>query len=155
MAAACVVLVLARRVPLGVAVDAYLVTNLGMVAAFGAIGGLVAGNRPGNPIGWLFLGHSLCFGVATLAGTVAVARQDVLSAGTLRPLPIVFMGVWPLGIGIALPLGRAAVPDRPAARPAMAPATGGRRYRGLEATVTARLESPSSSRRVKRRRAAT
>ena len=49
MAAACVVLLLARRVPLGVAVDAYLVTNLGMVAAFGAIGGLVAGNRPGEP----------------------------------------------------------------------------------------------------------
>ena len=104
MAAACVVLLLAGRVPLGVAVDTYLVTNLGMVVAFGAIGGLVAGNRPGNPIGWLFLGHSLCFAVATLAGTVAVARQEVLSAGTLRALQVVFMGIWPLGIGIALPL---------------------------------------------------
>ena len=104
MAAACVVLLLAGQVPLGVAVNAYLVTNLGMVVAFAAIGGLVAGNRPGNPIGWLFLGHSLCFAVATLAGTVAVARQDVLSAGTLRALLIVFTGVWPLGIGIALPL---------------------------------------------------
>jgi two-component system NarL family sensor kinase len=103
-AAACVVLLLAGRVGLGEAVDAYLVTNLGMVVAFGAIGGLVAGNRPGNPIGWLFLGHSLCFAVATLAGTVAVARQDVLSQGSLRALLIVFMGVWPLGIGIALPL---------------------------------------------------
>ena len=104
MAAACVVLLLAGQVRLGVAVDAYLVTNLGMVVAFGAIGGLVAGNRPGNPIGWLFLGHSLCFAVATLAGTVAVARQGVLSAGTVRALLTVFMGVWPLGIGIALPL---------------------------------------------------
>ena len=104
MAAACVVLLLAGHVRLDVAVDAYLVTNLGMVVAFGAIGGLVAGNRPGNPIGWLFLAHSLCFAVATLAGTIAVTRQDVLSPGSLRALLIVFMGVWPLGIGIALPL---------------------------------------------------
>jgi two-component system, NarL family, sensor kinase len=41
--------------------------------------------------------------VATLAGTVAVAQQDVLPADRLRALLIVFMGVWPLGIGIALP----------------------------------------------------
>jgi MFS family permease len=114
MAVACVVLLLAGHVSLGAAVDAYLVTNLGMVVAFGAIGGLVAGNRPRNPIGWLFLGHSLCFAVATLAGTVAVARQDVLSAGSLRALLIVFMGVWPLGIGIALPL---AVQLFPSGRP--------------------------------------
>ena len=104
IAVACVVLLLAGRVSLGDAVDAYLVTNLGMVVAFAAIGGLVAGNRPGNPIGWLFLAHSLCFAVATLAGTIAVARQATLPAGSLRALLIVFMGVWPLGIGIALPL---------------------------------------------------
>jgi hypothetical protein len=104
MAGACVVLLLAGDVSLGEAVDAYLVTNLGMVVAFAAIGGLVAGNRPGNPIGWLFLGHSLCFAVATLAGTIAVAGQDLLSPGSLRALLVVFMGVWPLGIGIALPL---------------------------------------------------
>jgi two-component system, NarL family, sensor kinase len=104
MAAACVVLLLAGRIGPGDAVDAYLVTNLGMVVTFAAIGGLVAGNRPGNPIGWLFLAHSLCFGVATLAGTIAVVGQDALSPGGLRALLIVFMGLWPLGIGIALPL---------------------------------------------------
>ena len=103
MAAACVVLLLAGRVGLGEAVDGYLVTNLGMVVTFGAIGGLVAGNRPGNPIGWLFLGHSLSFAVATLAGTIAITRPD-LAPGSLRALQVVFMGVWPLGIGIALPL---------------------------------------------------
>jgi two-component system NarL family sensor kinase len=104
IAVACVALLLASGVRLGDAVNAYLVTNLGMVVTFAAIGGLVAGNRPENPIGWLFLGYSACFAVATLAGTVAVAQQDVLPADRLRALLIVFMGVWPLGIGIALPL---------------------------------------------------
>jgi two-component system NarL family sensor kinase len=52
----------------------------------------------------LFLGHSACFAVATLAGTVAVSQQGTLPTGSLRALLIVFMGLWPLGIGIALPL---------------------------------------------------
>jgi two-component system NarL family sensor kinase len=104
IAVACVVLLLVGHVSFGDAVDAYLVTNLGMVVTFAGIGGLVAGNRPENPIGWLFLAHSACFAVATLAGTIAVAHQATLPAGTLRALLIVFMGVWPLGIGIALPL---------------------------------------------------
>jgi hypothetical protein len=104
IAVACVVLLVAGDVRFGEAVNAYLVTNLGMVVTFAAIGGLVAGNRPRNPIGWLFLGHSACFAVATLAGTIAVVQQATLPPGGLRALLIVFMGVWPLGIGIALPL---------------------------------------------------
>jgi MFS family permease len=104
IAVACVVLLVAGDVRFGDAVNAYLVTNLGMVVTFAAIGGLVAGNRPRNPIGWLFLGHSACFAVATLAGTIAVVQQATLPLGGLRALLIVFMGVWPLGIGIALPL---------------------------------------------------
>jgi MFS family permease len=104
IAVACVALLVAGHVSLSDAVNAYLVTNLGMVVTFAAIGGLVAGNRPRNPIGWLFLGHSACFAVATLAGTIAVAQQATLPDGSLRALLIVFMGLWPLGIGIALPL---------------------------------------------------
>ena len=104
IAVACVVLLLAGQVRFSDAVNAYLVTNLGMVVTFAAIGGLVAGNRPENPIGWLFLGHSACFAVATLAGTIAVVQQAGLPASSLRALLIVFMGLWPLGIGIALPL---------------------------------------------------
>ena len=114
MAVACVVLLLAGHVSLGDAVNAYLVTNLGMVVTFAAIGGLVAGNRPRNAIGWLFLAHSACFAVATLAGTVAFAQQAVLPVGSLRALLVVFQGVWPLGIGIALPL---AVQLFPSGRP--------------------------------------
>ena len=104
IAVACVVLLLAGHVSFGDAVDAYLVTNLSIVVTFAAIGGLVAGNRPENPIGWLFLGHSACFAVATLAGTIAVVQQASLSRGALQGLMVVFMGLWPLGIGIALPL---------------------------------------------------
>jgi len=104
IAAACVVLLLAGHVSVSDAVNAYLVTNLGMVVTFAAIGGLVAGNRPTNPIGWLFLGYSACFAVATLAGTVAVAQQATLPLGSLRALLILLIGLYPLGIGIALPL---------------------------------------------------
>jgi hypothetical protein len=68
IAVACVALLLASRISFGDAVNAYLVTNLGMVVTFATVGGLVAGNRPENPIGWLFLVHSGCFAVATLAG---------------------------------------------------------------------------------------
>jgi hypothetical protein len=52
----------------------------------------------------LVLGHSACFAVATLAGTIAVSQQATLPDGSVRALLIVFMGLWPLGIGIALPL---------------------------------------------------
>ena len=76
IAAACVVLLLAGHVSFSDAVNAYLITNLGMVVTFAAIGGLVAGNRPRNLIGWLFLGHSACFAVATLAGTIAVVPHS-------------------------------------------------------------------------------
>ena len=44
MAVACVVLLLAGRVRFSDAVNAYLVTNLGMVVTFAAIGGLVTGS---------------------------------------------------------------------------------------------------------------
>jgi two-component system, NarL family, sensor kinase len=118
IAVAGVVLLLAGQVRFSDAVNAYLVTNLGMVVTFAAIGGLVAGNRPENPIGWLFLGHSACFAVATLAGTIAVVQQAVLPASSLRALLIVFMGLWPLGIGIALPL---AVQLFPTGRPLSGP----------------------------------
>jgi two-component system, NarL family, sensor kinase len=104
IALACVVLLLAGHVSFSDAVNAYLVTNLGMVVTFAAVGGLVASNRPQNPIGWLFLGYSACFAVATLAGTIAVSQQANLPDGSLRALLIVFIGLWPLGIGIALPL---------------------------------------------------
>jgi len=42
--------------------------------------------------------------VATLAGTVAVAQQATLPLGSLRALLILLIGLYPLGIGIALPL---------------------------------------------------
>jgi hypothetical protein len=46
MAVACVMLLLAGRVRFSDAVNAYLVTNLGMVVTFAAIGGPVTGSPP-------------------------------------------------------------------------------------------------------------
>jgi two-component system, NarL family, sensor kinase len=100
MAAACVVLLLAGHVSVGDAVNAYLVTNLGMVVTFAAIGGLVAGNRPQNPIGWpqrLLRGGDPGWDDRGRPAGRPPRRQPAY------PL-IVFQGTWPLGIGIALPL---------------------------------------------------
>jgi two-component system NarL family sensor kinase len=100
---ACIVLVVGR-ISLSEAVDGYLATNLSMAVIFSAVGGLVAGSRPRNVVGWLFLGHGACFAVATLFGTIANTQAAAYSDEGLRVLAALFMGLWPLGIGIALPL---------------------------------------------------
>jgi hypothetical protein len=71
----------------------------GHVGLGDASGGLVAGNRPENPIGWLFLGSSACFALATLAGTVAVTQQATLPLGSPRALLVLLIGPYPLGSG--------------------------------------------------------
>ena len=48
--------------------------------------------------------NGACFAVATLFGAIAITQADRYSGGTLRVLVALFMGLWPLGIGIALPL---------------------------------------------------
>jgi hypothetical protein len=58
----------------------------GHVGLGDASGGLVGGHRPENPIGWLFLGSSACFALATPAGTVAVTQQATLPLGSPRAL---------------------------------------------------------------------
>lgn len=100
---ACLVLAVGRITWSG-AVEGYLATNLVMATTFAAVGGLVAGNRPQNRIGWLFLCYGSCFGLATLFGTIAITRGETLSVDSLRVLTALFMGLWPLGIGIVLPL---------------------------------------------------
>src|SRR5918996_3670528 len=96
---ACVVLAVGH-ISLSEAVNGYLLTNLSMAVTFAAVGGLVASHRPRNLIGWLFLGYGACFAVATLFGGIAITRADALSDGALRVLVALFMGLWPLGIGI-------------------------------------------------------
>jgi two-component system, NarL family, sensor kinase len=102
-AVACVVLAVGH-VTLSEAINGYLLTNLSMAVTFTAVGGLVAGNRPQNLIGWLLLGHGACFALATLFGTIAISQATAFSDEDLRVLVALFMGLWPLGIGIALPL---------------------------------------------------
>ena len=99
MAAACVVLLLAGQVRLGVAVDAYLVTNLGMVVAFGAIGGLVAGNRPGT-----FLFESADQGVWSRWTFVGVRAAAVLSVVALFRMPL-FQTICVVGLHVLGGLG--------------------------------------------------
>jgi hypothetical protein len=88
----------------GIAVACVALLVAGHVGLGDAIGGLVAGHRPENPIGWLFLGSSACFALATPAGTVAVTQQATLPLGSPRALLVLLIGLDPLGIGIALQL---------------------------------------------------
>jgi signal transduction histidine kinase len=87
------------------AVDAYVVTNTAMGAAFPLCGVLIARHRPRNPVGWLFL----AFGIAhlTTAATVPIGWYGVRHGwpdATLRALVTLFQVAWPFGIGMCLAL---------------------------------------------------
>jgi len=72
----------------------------GSATAFAIMGGLVASHRPRNPIGWLFLAASLCYGFQTLAVTGGL----VLSPQTgLLTLGLQWLASWLWIPSIALP----------------------------------------------------
>jgi two-component system, NarL family, sensor kinase len=72
-------------------VEGYVVTNTVIGASFAACGTVLAGARPGNPIGWLILGVGLCH--------LATAATTVLTGATTG-----FAAAWSVSIGVLLPL---------------------------------------------------
>ncbi len=92
------------------AVDAYLVTNLAIGAAFPVCGTVLAVARPRNPVGWLFL-------VAGLGHLVTAALTPWLLDGGNALAGTVQAFAWPWSIGVLLPLALQLFPDgRPVSR---------------------------------------
>ncbi|WP_412544196.1 histidine kinase [Longispora sp. K20-0274] len=96
---------LGQRVAAGDLVDSYVVTNTAIGLGFAVCGGILATQRPGNPVGWLLLAA----GLAPL--TTAAAGQVELYGAThhwpdpvLRALLSVFYVAWPWGICMFWPL---------------------------------------------------
>ena len=100
------------------AMDAFVVTNATMGAAFSVSGALITWHRSRNPIGWLFLAAGVAF--STSAAMVPIATQlnsTGTSPGLLRLALTVFVWSWPWAIGLCLPLALLLFPDgRPASR---------------------------------------
>lgn len=93
------------------AVDAYLVTNLAIGAAFPVCGTVLAVARPRNPVGWLFLVAGLGH-LVTAALTPWLLDGGNALAGTLQAF------AWPWSIGVLLPLALQLFPEgRPVSRP--------------------------------------
>ncbi len=100
------------------ALDAFVLTNAVMGLAFGGCGALLAWHRPGNPIGWLFLGGGFLQAVAA-----ACSPWQALAVQTGAPLPVVrllstiFVYSWPWAIGLCIPVALLLFPDgRPVSR---------------------------------------
>lgn len=96
----------------GQAVDAFVVSNLVIGASFGLCGALIAWNRPGHPVGWLFVVGGLCQSASAAAAPLAqVSIDDGRPLALTRALVTVFAVAWPVHIGVCLPLSLLLLPD--------------------------------------------
>ena len=95
-----------------VALESFVVTNGVMALSFGICGGILAWQRPANPIGWLFVGGGLLQAVAASAPPVGDALQQAgASDSTMRLLATLFVYSWPWAIGLCIPLALLLFPD--------------------------------------------
>src|SRR6201996_7254032 len=107
-----VVVALVAGLSFSAAVNAYTVTDGAMALAFPVSGVLLAGPRPGNPIGWLFLAAGLGMASTAVSGPLlALGAQRGWSQGVLRALDTVGAYGWPWTIALFLPLALILFPD--------------------------------------------
>lgn len=93
-------------------VDSYLLTNAAMGAGFAFCGGLLAYQRPRNPIGWLLTAAGLAhLTSAALSGLLGYGAPRGWSDGLLGALLSVFYLAWPWGLTLLLPLALQLFPD--------------------------------------------
>ena len=100
------------------ALDAFVLTNAVMGLAFGGCGALLAWHRPGNPIGWLFLGGGFLQALAAACSPwQALALQTGAPLPVVRLLSTIFVYSWPWAIGFCIPVALLLFPDgRPISR---------------------------------------
>jgi hypothetical protein len=87
------------------ALPSYVITNTAIGISAAPCGLLIARARPGNPIGWLFLGLALAPLVTAAAWPLLV--HGALAGwpeGVLRLLVTMFLFSWPWGVLVCLPI---------------------------------------------------
>jgi two-component system, NarL family, sensor kinase len=93
-------------------VDSYLLTNLAMGVGFAACGGILAGQRGRNPIGWLLLAAGIAH--LTTAASGALGEYGLTHGWPMwfeRLAASLFLFAWPWGICLLLPLSLQLFPD--------------------------------------------
>jgi signal transduction histidine kinase len=94
------------------ALEAFVVTNSVMGAAFAVCGAIIAWHRPRNPIGWLLvadgLGHATTAFGAPLAQTLTDADAPI---ALVRATLTLAAWAWPWSIGLFLPLALTLFPN--------------------------------------------
>jgi signal transduction histidine kinase len=98
--------------PLTELVSTYLLTNAAMGTGFALCGGILAFQRPRNPIGWLLTAAGLAhLTSAALFGVIGYGVPRAWSEGLLGVLASVSLLAWPWGLTLLLPLALQLFPD--------------------------------------------
>lgn len=94
------------------ALGAFVVSNLLIGVSFGLCGALISWSRPSHPVGWLFLVGGLCqTGSAAAAPMVQLTLDRGEPLWMIRGLVTAFAVLWPVHIGVCLPLSLLLLPD--------------------------------------------
>jgi signal transduction histidine kinase len=101
---------------LGESLDAFVATNSTMGLTFAVCGSIIAWHRPGNPIGWLFVGAGLAHATTAFgAPLVQLLHDGGAPIGAQRLVITIAAYAWPWSIALFLPLALLLFPDgRPA-----------------------------------------
>ena len=106
-----VVGVLVTGMTFAAARDSFLISNATIGTVCALCGGLIAANRPRNPLGWLLLGVAVAQ-TATAAVTPWLVRAlAVGDAPATTWTATVYSVAWPWAIGLFLPLALLVFPD--------------------------------------------
>lgn len=94
------------------AVEAFVVTNGLIGAAFAACGGIIGWHVPRNAVGWLFIAGGVAYATAALfAPATEALSQAGVSDTVLRLAVTVFSWSWPWAIALFIPLALLLFPD--------------------------------------------
>ena len=91
------------------AVDSFMVPNAVIGLCCGLCGGLIAGYRPDNRLGWLLLGAGVCQ-TATAAVTPWLF-QALATGAPARGLATAYSAAWPWSVALFIPLALLSFPD--------------------------------------------
>ena len=94
------------------ALDSFVVSNLVIGVSFGLCGALISWGRPSHPVGWLFLVGGVCqTASAASAPLVQLSLDQGQPLWVTRGLVTGFAVLWPVHIGVCLPLSLLLLPD--------------------------------------------